>query len=349
MRLSRDFYARVTADPNLRPLFPGKTLRCATEEFAAFLVQFFDGDESRTQYRWWLSLRESHARFRISESQKISWLGHMSATLESVLNDPETRANLRSLFETASMYIVNSNDAEVANHELFELWRRQRSLDQMIDAIVDGRDEEAITLSGQHTARRSVMVGILARMMATGRETLVAFVVASLEPDSGLISARSNGRTLLHFAAGAGCVPVLLALLANGADPNVLDNGDHTPVYRAANECRVEAGAQIVHELARAGAFVDHCGGVTRSTALHAAARHGHLGIALALVDEGARIEIRDYKGFTPLDRARNCRRLAVAAALEARQRKSQLNGRQVSMRRSIPSKYTDQFSGGCV
>jgi truncated hemoglobin YjbI len=35
MRLSAEFYARVGQDPVLRPLFPGKSLRCATEEFAA--------------------------------------------------------------------------------------------------------------------------------------------------------------------------------------------------------------------------------------------------------------------------------------------------------------------------
>jgi truncated hemoglobin YjbI len=37
-RLSVQFYARVGKDPVLRPLFSGKSLRCATEEFAAFLI-----------------------------------------------------------------------------------------------------------------------------------------------------------------------------------------------------------------------------------------------------------------------------------------------------------------------
>ena len=51
-RLSTEFYARVGQDPVLRPLFPGKSLRCATEEFAAFLIQFLGGDEVQTQKRW---------------------------------------------------------------------------------------------------------------------------------------------------------------------------------------------------------------------------------------------------------------------------------------------------------
>ena len=49
-RLSAEFYARVGQDPVLRPLFPGKSLRCATEEFAAFLIQFLGGDEEQAQH-----------------------------------------------------------------------------------------------------------------------------------------------------------------------------------------------------------------------------------------------------------------------------------------------------------
>ena len=59
-RLSAAFYARVGTDPVLRPLFPGRNLRCAIEEFAAFLIQFLGGDEEQTQHRWWLSLRDNH-------------------------------------------------------------------------------------------------------------------------------------------------------------------------------------------------------------------------------------------------------------------------------------------------
>jgi hypothetical protein len=43
-RLSAAFHARVGKDPVLRPFFPGKSLRCATEEFAAFLIQFLGAD-----------------------------------------------------------------------------------------------------------------------------------------------------------------------------------------------------------------------------------------------------------------------------------------------------------------
>ena len=82
-RLAVEFYARVGKDPVLRPLFPGKSLRCAIEEFGAFLIQFLGGDEEQTQYRSSLSLRESHARFRIGPSERSAWLKQMRATLKA--------------------------------------------------------------------------------------------------------------------------------------------------------------------------------------------------------------------------------------------------------------------------
>src|SRR5437660_10286960 len=101
-RLSAEFYARVGTDPVLRPLFPGKSLRCATEEFAAFLIQFLGGDEEQTQYRWWLSLRESHARFRIGPTERRAWLRQMEATLDAAPLGDATRNALRHFFSCSS-------------------------------------------------------------------------------------------------------------------------------------------------------------------------------------------------------------------------------------------------------
>jgi hemoglobin len=83
-KLSSAFYARVDADPLLRPLFPGTTLKCAIEEFAAFLVQFLGGPPEDTQRRWWLSLRESHLRFKLGPKERTAWLNHMIKALEDV-------------------------------------------------------------------------------------------------------------------------------------------------------------------------------------------------------------------------------------------------------------------------
>jgi len=76
------------------------------------------------------------------------------------------------------------------------------------------------------------------------------------------------------------------------------------------------AGPAIVRALVQAGANVNACAGVTRSTPLHMAARRGHLEIAQASLDCGAALDALDRKGDTPLQRAINCRRQKVAQFL---------------------------------
>src|SRR5436305_9329439 len=82
--LSTALYARVVKDPTLSPLFPGKTHKCAIEEFAAFLAQFLGGPSAEARRRWWLSLRESHLRFRIGLQERDAWMGQMTKALGDV-------------------------------------------------------------------------------------------------------------------------------------------------------------------------------------------------------------------------------------------------------------------------
>jgi len=320
-RLSAAFYARVGKEPILRPLFPGKSLRCATEEFAAFLIQFLGGNEDQTQSRWWLSLRESHARFKIGPAERSAWLKLMGATLEAAPLDETTRNALTQFFLHSSAYVVGK-DAETSGPEHEELasrWAGQLVLDAAVRAIADGRAPEAQALTAQFAARPSVFVGLLARMMKSGRAELVRFVVDAVRSEPSLAAGRFSGRTLLHFASGAGCLDVVALLLQRGADPNIQDSGRHTPLYRVANECGLEAGPEIVRALVRAGADVNACGGVTKATPLHMAARRGFVGIASALLDCGAALQAKDSKGDTPLKRAINCRKDGVAQLLADR------------------------------
>ena len=316
-RLSSAFYARVGKDPVLRPLFPGKTLRCAIEEFAAFLIQFLGGDEEQTQHRWWLSLRESHARFQIGPAERRAWLKHMGATLDETPLDETNRKALRGFFEHASAYILGNETALPAHDELVARWDVQRILDDTIDAIASGRDKEAMLLVPRFLPRPSVFIGLLARMVQSGRAGLISFVVDAVERDGSLGKRSFGGRTLLHYAAGAGSMEVVEALLRQGTDVGIQDAGGHTPLYRVANECRWATGPRLVKMLVRAGADVNACAGVMRATPLHMAARRGFVEVAQALLDCGAAIEARDRKGVTPLQRAINCRKQAVAQLLK--------------------------------
>ena len=315
-RLSAAFYARVGRDPVLRPLFPGKSLRCATEEFAAFLIQFLGGDEEQTQHRWWLSLRESHARFHIGPGERGAWLKNMAATLDAAPLDDTARRALRQFFEHSSAYVIGSEAAGPEHKELAARWDEQRALDNTIAAISAGHDKEALALAPRFAPRPSVFLGLLVRMLQSGRAALIRFVIDSVENEPSLATRRFAGKTLLHFASGAGCLVVVALLLRSGTDPNVLDRGCHTPLYCVANECGSEAGPEIVRALVRAGANVNASGGVTSATPLHLAARRGSAGIASALLDCGAALNARDSKGDTPLQRALNCRREVVARLL---------------------------------
>ena len=98
--------------------------------------------------------------------------------------------------------------------------------------------------------------------------------------------------------------------MGQGFDVDLVDAGGHTALYRSAG-CR--SGEAVARELIKAGAVVNHCGGVNRSTPLHEAARHGNLEVAAALLELGANPLARDKRSLTPLDRAVNCRRNDVA------------------------------------
>lgn len=322
-RLSMEFYGRVSTDPILRPLFPGKSRRCAIEEFTAFLIQFLGGDEAHAQKRWWLSLRESHTRFHIGPAERSAWLKQMRAALDTIPLDDETRKTFLQFFEHSSAYVVNVVDkatAQPQDKELAARWDEQRILDAAIDAIAAGRDQEALAIAPRFAPRPSVFVGLLVRMMQSGRSGLIAFAINAVEHDSSLTTCRFAGKTLLHFASGAGCLEVVTVLLRLATDPNIQDGGGHSPLYCVANECATETGPRVVEALVRAGADVNVNGGVTQATPLHMAARRGHLEIAQVLLDCGAAVDARDRKGETPLQRAINCRRPAIVQLLQERE-----------------------------
>jgi hypothetical protein len=236
----------------------------------------------------------------------------MGSALEAVPLDEETRKSLRQFFLHSSAYVVGQELGEPGDSELGARWREQCVLDDIISAIAAGQDDEVLARVPPFASRPSVFVGLLVRMMQTGHARLLGFVMYEVEREPSLATRRFAGRTILHFACGAGCLDVVRLVLKMGADPNIEDRGGHTPLYCVANECAGESGAEIVRTLVRAGAKVNACGGVTKATALHMAARRGFGEIARALVDCGAALEARDRKGDTPLQRALNCRRYEV-------------------------------------
>lgn len=335
-KLSESFYARVERDPVLRPLFPGKTLRCAIEEFAAFLAQFLGGPPEEAQRRWWLSLRESHLRFKIGQKERDAWMKNMMQALDDVPIEEPARNALRELFERASAYVVNVGQAPAAadegagssssiQQEISRRWSAQRTLDEAVAAVHRGAAEQSIALAEGSIlqtyckSNRAVFAALLAVMIGRGDGTMLDYVREQLLADPALARERYSGRTLLHAAAAAGNLATVALLLRLGAAPDITDDGGHTPLYCLANECKVPGGANVVRALVEAGASVDARDGVKRCTALHMAARRDNVEVAEALLGCGASIEVRDSLGDTPLRRAVNCGQTHVAALLLAR------------------------------
>jgi truncated hemoglobin YjbI len=331
-RLSVAFYSRVDGDPRIRHLFPGKTLRCATEELTAFLVQLFGGPSEDMQHRWWLSLRESHQRFKIGQAERIAWLENMVKALDDVPLDEHLRGTLREFFERSSAHVVPGatdpgglgGDDDIRS-EMAQCWESQRLLDSIVAAVRDGDAEAAITMAQspvmlQRFQRdRSVFAGLLGTMMGSGNGTLVQYVQEKVIQDPALVRERYASRTLLHAASAQGSLAMVQLLLRQGADANAKDGGGHSPLYSLANEYRGQGGGAVVRVLVDSGAKVNADDGAKQCNALHMCARRGSAEIAEALLDCGANVDARDSLGDTPLRRAVNCDRVQVAALLIAR------------------------------
>lgn len=333
--LSVAFYARVAKDSTLRPLFPGKTLKCAIEAFSAFLIQYLGGPSEEAQRRWWLSLRESHLRFKIGQKERDAWMGNMRMALNDVEMGESMRSALHELFEESSAYVVNTPQSVPAmarraepptggiHLQIRHRWDEQRALDEAVAAVREGELDRVIALVTSPLLRtcfernRSVFANFAGVLIGSGHIVMADYAHATLLENPDLAHESYSGRTLLHTASAAGNLPIVEMLLKLGVDANNQDMGGHAPLYCVGNEC--PSGGALVRALIQGGAIVDACGGVKRCTALHMAARRGNIEVSEALLDRGANIEARDSLQDTPLRRAVNCGKTGVAALLLAR------------------------------
>lgn len=115
-----------------------------------------------------------------------------------------------------------------------------------------------------------------------------------------------DGNTPLHNAALKGNTAIVEMLIKSGAKLDVVSNSGTYPLHEAA----LSGNASTVRTLLTAGADVDFTVKQTGETALHIAAAWGKVDVIQALLAAGARIDIRDAKGYTPLE-------LAVASGQE--------------------------------
>ncbi len=132
-----------------------------------------------------------------------------------------------------------------------------------------------------------------------------------------------RGATPLYFAAGANRDATIRMLVSQGAELDAPDNSGWTPLLRAAYSACNDA----VMALAKAGANVnytspnDRWGLPAGSNALHAACSEERTTpeVVKALRDHGARTDLKDQKGQTPVDVAETKANATLLAVLGAR------------------------------
>ncbi|NWF68615.1 MAG: globin [Chloroflexi bacterium] len=110
-RLVEEFYARVEADPVLRPLFPDDLEPGKRWQFL-FLTQFFGGPQRYALERGHPRLRMRHGPFPISQQARDHWLAHMLAAIDEVGIAEPARGILREYFERGSTFMINHYQAE---------------------------------------------------------------------------------------------------------------------------------------------------------------------------------------------------------------------------------------------
>ena len=108
-RLAAAFYARVDADPLLRPMFPGD-LRLPAEHLALFLAQRFGGPATYSEQRGHPRLRMRHLPFRIGHAEREAWLGHMLAAMDEIGVAEPARSVMRHYFEESATFLINAAD-----------------------------------------------------------------------------------------------------------------------------------------------------------------------------------------------------------------------------------------------
>lgn len=113
-RLVDAFYARVEADPVLRPLFPDD-LEPGKRWQRLFLIQYWGGPAAYQAQRGHPRLRMRHQPFTIGPAERDAWLGHMLAAIDEVgIGEPE-RTELAAYFERTAAFMVNQPADEPAD------------------------------------------------------------------------------------------------------------------------------------------------------------------------------------------------------------------------------------------
>jgi hemoglobin len=102
------FYARVSHDPVLVPIYPDQDWAAAAQRLLLFLEQYWGGPRTYSELRGHPRLRQRHVPFVIDEAARDAWLANMRAALDDVALPDEADRVMWTYLTTAADVLVNA-------------------------------------------------------------------------------------------------------------------------------------------------------------------------------------------------------------------------------------------------
>ncbi|EFA82284.1 ankyrin repeat-containing protein [Heterostelium album PN500] len=122
-------------------------------------------------------------------------------------------------------------------------------------------------------------------------------IVAMLLGKGATVNCQTNrGATPLHYASRSDRIECVSLLLDHGADVNQVDSTNSTPLHSAIVYKSDKTALALINNY---GADINAQNN-DGSTPLHLAAQRGYREIIVALLEKGAKVEVRDHNGDTP-------------------------------------------------
>jgi len=106
-RLVGAFYAQVSGDDILGPMYPHGDFAGSEERLRDFLVFRFGGPARYIERRGHPRLRARHALFRIDSTARDRWVILMERALDEAALAPEADALLRQFFRETATFLIN--------------------------------------------------------------------------------------------------------------------------------------------------------------------------------------------------------------------------------------------------
>ncbi|MGA0914377.1 MAG: globin [Candidatus Nanopelagicaceae bacterium] len=109
-QLVSHFYALVSVNPILRPMYPDDDFQAAAERLMLFLMQYWGGPHTYSEMRGHPRLRMRHAQFLIDSKARDAWLACMKSAVDELKIEESDRAELWNYLEMAAQSLVNTPD-----------------------------------------------------------------------------------------------------------------------------------------------------------------------------------------------------------------------------------------------